>query len=289
MRALPAAPRRSCHARVSKGGSTSSAGLVALDLKCGRSQMPIICSVSWKRRALPRSLAISFMVLASRSVTTAPSWSTWSASMTSGPFSAMMPRRMWRSLDSPRRPPYQASSARRAVLQAGSKTRRNVRRLERVRRMATRLWWMRSVSVWRRSVPSSDSRADWAQSGPGAHLRGEGLQGAGRLSSSTSSSPMSFKRKVRADMARTRCSTMPAVGSGKCSGAAISPRVPAAVERWCCPAPGRRFGRHPEASRTHRLRGRRPSAVTISGGDPAPSIAWADARGDHRRGRPRMA
>ena len=143
--------------------------------------------------------------------------STSSGSRTSGPLTVTTSERMWRSRTSPRRPPYQASSARSDVPQAGSRASRKVRRLERMRRMATRLWWTRSTSLARRWEPCS---VDGRRLGPQGTVGQSGAERGRRWRrrrASTSSSSMSFNRKVRAAWASTRWSTIPAVGSVRTS------------------------------------------------------------------------
>ena len=250
--------------------------------------MPIICSVSWKRRALPRSVAISAIVFASRSVDHRTELVDLLGVHDVGTLlgddpaedvevprlaeATAVPGQLGAQGGAPGRIEDQAEGA-----QVGA-----------VRRMATRLWWMRSVSVWRRSVPSSDSRADWAQSGRVPILVVRASRVPVRLSSSTSSSPMSLSRKVRADMARTRWRTIPAVGSGKCSGAVSSPRVPAVPNGDVSPLPVADsvvIQKPP----TSQVTGARSPLSPWRDGRAAPSIAWADAGGDDRRGDPRVA
>ena len=70
LRAARAAPRRSCQDRCSMAGRISSAGLAALALNSGPSHSTIICSLSWNRRAPPRSVATSARAAAMRTPTT---------------------------------------------------------------------------------------------------------------------------------------------------------------------------------------------------------------------------
>ena len=213
--ALRAAPRTSCHARWSITGRTSAAGAAPLAVNAGPSHKIIICSVSWKRRGPAWSAAMRSATAPRCQSTTASSRTTSAGSSVSGPLSLMTPASRSRSRDWPSSLPYQASSARNEVPHAGSTRSRKVRRLERMRRMATRLWWMRSVRSGRRSVPANDSTADWAHSGRVPIVMVRPSTVSVPFDWRTNSSPKSLSRKVRADMASTRCRTMPAVGSGK--------------------------------------------------------------------------
>ena len=193
------------------------AGLAALALNAGPSHSTIICSVRWNRRGPARSLASSPATWSRRQSMTLSIRAVSVASRTSGPWSATTAASSSRSRNRPSSLPYQASSARRAVPQPGSSSSRKVRRLARILRMATRVWWIRSVGSCRRSVPLREPTADWAHSGRVPMDRWRASTVPVRLRSSSSSSPRSFRRNVRAAMASTRWSTMPAVGSGKTS------------------------------------------------------------------------
>ena len=152
-----------------------------------------------------------------------------SGSMTSGPLSAIIVLRgCGGPATSPRRPPYQASSARREVPQPGSRARRKVRRLERMRRRATRLWWIRSTSVVRRCGAVEVRSAGLGPQGPvgpGGCQRRSRRPALVAPGPSTSSSPMSLRRKVRADRASTRWRTMPADGLGEVASVDADPVV----------------------------------------------------------------
>ena len=138
----------------------------------------------------------------------------------------------------------------------------------------------------RRSVPWSDSTADWAHSGRVPVARREGVDGPAPTGPSSTSSPRSFRRKVRADRARTRWRTMPAVGSATASsarprppgaGGAADPSSPSLVVLDRCCGSWSCLRRQPTGEG-------RPWRRPVPRGDVP--VRSGHARRDHRRGGP---